>query len=137
MSGWISENSTIVVALIGAAGLVLQHLLNRRSRTEEVGAADRDNLVKRMGEQLDRLENAQQQDRRRIDWLEDELWSERAHSHKQNRALGENVDWGPRMVRWAEGDQLRPYPEPPDWEAHREILEAPRPRRPPPVPDAT
>lgn len=133
MPDWL--DSTIIVALIGAAGLIIQHTLNRQGRKEEIGATQRDNLVKRLGEQIDRLDAAQQAGRRRIDWLEQELWEERTHSHRQHSALAANVDWGPRMIRWAEGDQKRPYPAPPDWEMHREILENPRPRRPPPPDD--
>lgn len=134
MPEWL--NSTVVVALIGAAGLIFQHLLNRQGRKEEVSATDRDNLVKRLGEQVDRLDRAQQHDRLRIDWLEDELWSERKHGHRLHRNLGSHVDWGEEMVRWADGDQSRPYPTPPDFVASRELLDTPRPRRPPPI-DAT
>ena len=136
MPDWL--DSTILVAMLGAIGLIIQHMINRQSRKEEIGATERDNLIRGLGQQVDRLETAQQQDRRRIDWLEDELWSEKKQSHRQHRALSENVDWGPRMIRWVESGQKRPYPAPPDWEAHREILDNPRPRRPPPpIPDAT
>lgn len=134
MPEWL--NSTVVVAIIGAVGLIIQHLLNRQGRKEEVSATDRDNLVKRLGEQVDRLDHAQQHDRLRIDWLEDELWSERKNSHKLHRALSGFVDWGEEMVRWADGDQVRPYPRHPDFAANRQLLDTPRPRRPPP-PDPT
>lgn len=135
MPEWM--NSTVVVALIGAVGLIIQHTLNRQGRKEEVAATDRDNLVKRLGEQVDRLEAAQLQDRRRIDWLEDEIWTERAHSHRLRRGLAEAADWGPKMETWAQGGQSEPYPSPPDWSTLRDLLETPRPRRPPPIPDAT
>lgn len=135
MPEWM--NSTVVVAIIGAVGLIIQHTLNRQGRKEEIGATQRDNLVKRLGEQVDRLEAAQQQDRRRIDWLEDEIWSERAHSHSLRRGLAETTDWGQAMERWAAGPKTGPHPESPDWAGLSELLDNPRPRRPPPVPDAT
>ena len=135
MPDWL--DSTIIVAIIGAVGLIIQNAVNRQGRKEEVTATERDSLVKRLGEQVDRLESAQQQDRKRIDWLEDEIWTERAHSHRLRRGLSDTTDWGPRMVSWAQGDQKRPYPAPPDWDALRDLLDTPRPRRPPPIPDAT
>lgn len=129
-------NSTVVVALIGAAGLVAQHLLTRQGRREEVSATQNDSLLQRQGDQISRLVDEQKWMRQRLDWLEDELWAERKHGHRLHRGLGSAVDWGESMVRWADGDQLRPYPPPPDWASLRDLLETPRPRRPPP-PDAT
>lgn len=135
MPDWL--DSTILVAMLGAIGLIIQHMINRQSRKEEIGATERDNLIRGLGEQVDRLESAQQQDRRRIDWLEDEIWTERAHSHRLRRGLAETMDWGPKMVAWAKGPQKDPHPQEPDWVSLADLLAPPRPRRPPPVPDAT
>lgn len=129
--------SALIIAAIGAIAAVIQQLINRESRKQEVASAGSDNLVKRLGEQVDRLEKAQSQDRRRIDWLEDELWGERHHNHQLHSGLGVVVPWGESIVVWAEGDRTASIPRPPDFVALRKLLDTPRPRRPPPPVDPT
>lgn len=133
MPDWL--DSTIIVAIIGAAGLIIQHTLNRQGRKEEIGATENDNLLQRQGDQIKTLIDEHRWMKNRLDWLEGELWNERKHGHKLHRGLGSAVDWGEDMVRWADGDQLRPYPRPPDWLLLRDLLDTPRPRRPPPPDD--
>lgn len=133
MPDWITEAAA--VALISGAITLAGYLIQRMGRKEEIAATERDNLVKNLGAQLDRVTKNQEQDRKRIDWLEQELWDERAHSHKKHRALGETVGWGERMVLWADGDRQRDYPVPPDFPALRILIDEPRPRRPPPPAD--
>ncbi|MDO5374235.1 MAG: hypothetical protein Q4F10_12345, partial [Corynebacterium glutamicum] len=73
MPPW-TENALLLALAAGLLG-ILQNLLNRSGRKMEVDATSDDAHVKRLGEHLDRLEQAQLHDRRRIDWLEDELWA--------------------------------------------------------------
>lgn len=136
MPDWLTLDSTLLAAVAAAIVTLAGYFLNRKSRTEEVSATANDNLLQRQGDQIKTLIDDQRWMKQRLDWLEDELWSERKHGHKLHRALGTNVDWGEEMVRWAAGDQSRPHPSPPDFVSHRELLDTPRPRRPPPM-DAT
>lgn len=130
MPEWM--NSTVVVAIIGAVGLIIQNAVNRQGRKEEVTATERDNLIRGMGEELERLREDQRKDRSRLDWLEREFWAEQTYSHRLHRGLAQSVDWGPRMEQWAQGDRKHPYPRAPDWVSLRSLIDTPRPRRPPP-----
>lgn len=135
MPEW-TENA-LILAAIAAIAAIIQQLINRESRKQEVASVGSDNLVKRLGEQVDRLEKAQAQDRRRIDWLEDELWGERHYSHKLHSGLGITVPWGESVMKWHDGDRSGPMPAPPDFTSLRKLLDTPRPRRPPPHIDPT
>lgn len=126
-------DNAFLIAVVGAIGIIAGHIINGRGRKEEVTAKKSDDLVVRLGQQVDRLEVAQMQDRRRIDWLEDELWGERTHSHKLHSGLSTTVPWGESMIVWADGDRNSPYPKPPDFPALRRLMETPRQRRPPPA----
>lgn len=133
MPEW-TENA-LLLAMVAAVATLVQQLINRSSRRQEVESTSSDSLVKRLGEQVDRLEKAQQEDRRRIDWLEDQLWNERRVNNDLSHALTQAVDWGEGMSEWISGPQASSPPRAPDWGALRNLLGTPRPRRPPPTVD--
>ena len=133
MPPW-TENALLLALAAGLLG-ILQNLLNRSGRKMEVDATSDDAHVKRLGEHLDRLEKAQLHDRRRIDWLEDELWAERGVNTELRHALVQVVDWGESVSEWKRGDRSVQAPQDLDWGKFRKLLESPRPRRPPPVVD--
>lgn len=134
MPEWLTDASVAVALIVAFAGL-LQQMINNSGKKAEVAASSDDNLIKNMGAQLDRLEKAQRQDRARIDWLEDELWTERKVRHEMTNALSQTVDWGEDVMEWIGSGRVDTPPHALDWGKFRKLLETPLPRRPPPVVD--
>lgn len=123
---------------MGAAALVIQHMLNRSSRQDEVAAKKTTDLIKSMGEQIDRLTRQQDEDRDRLARLEKAhrettvaLWDEENDNRKLRRGLGRTLSDLDDV--WAHVDDPDNVPQParPNLVRVRLLVDSPRPRRPP------
>lgn len=136
LPAWV--DSAIIVGLLSLVGVLAGNWINRASRKEEISATETETLVRGQDSRIKALEARLDKVESDLAETRSDLRQERAHTDRLglhtdqlSQAFRDALSWVDAAISWMYEENTGPPPERPDFQRWKDVLDQPRPRRPP------